>query len=245
MTTTVLDIVQDMLSAIDSDEVNSIGDTTEAQSCARLVHNVYDNIVDEYGIKSVSSLFQLSSTTTPNIMTIPDGFHSIKWIKYDISEPVDPTDYATVLYCTPDVLMDQLNARSEGVDLPITGTIMGRILTDAHPTMWTTFDDRTIVFDAYNAALDGVLQSSKTNCYGEGKPRLVMDDYTPVSLSPRYISLLKNECLAMAQDLWKDGVTSKVEQQASRSRVRSQRTKHIDANTTSVVLPDYGRRGRR
>ena len=245
MSTTVLDIVQDMLSAIDSDEVNSIGDTTESQSCARLVHNVYDNIVDEYSIKSVSTLFQLSSTSIPNIMTIPEGFHAIKWIKYDISLPGDPTEYATVLYCTPDLFMDHLNARSEGVDIPISGTIVGRILTDTAPTIWTTFDDRTIVFDAYNSAVDGVLQQSKTSCYGEGKPVLVLDDFTPVSLSPRYISLLKNECLAMAQDLWKDGVTSKIEQQANRSRVRSQRTKHIDATTSSVELPNYGRKGRR
>lgn len=246
MTTTVLDIVQDMLSAIDSDEVNSIGDTTESQSAARLVKNVYDNIIDEYALKSTATLFQLDSTglTTPTSMTLPEGIHGIKWIKYDISAPADPADYATMLYVPPDAFIDQLSARADGDEIVISGSIVIRVLTDRAPSMWTTFDDNTIVFDSYNAAYDATLQTSKTNCYGEGKPILVMDDTTPIALSPRYISLLKNECLAMAQDLWKDGVTPKVEQQAQRSRVRSQRTKHIDAQTSSVVLPDYGRKRR-
>lgn len=246
MTTTVLDIVQDILSAIDSDEVNSIGDTTEAQSATRLVKNVYDNIVDEYGLKSAAVLFHLNSTSpaTPNVMTLPEGTHSIKWIKYDISSPTDPADYATILYMAPDQFMDQVASRSEGTDIAISGTIVVRALTDRAPTLWTTFDDISIVFDAYNAEYDSTLQSSKTNCYGESKPILVLDDTTPIALSPRYISLLKNECLAMAQDLWKDGVTPKVEQQAQRARVRSQRTKHIDAQTTTVILPDYGRKRR-
>jgi hypothetical protein len=246
MTTTVLDIVQDILSAIDSDEVNSIGDTTEAQSATRLVKNVYDNIVDEYGLKSTAALFQLDATgvSTPNVMTLPEGAHSIKWIKYDISSPTDPADYATMLYTPPDAFMDHVSTRSEGTDIAISGTIVVRTLTDRAPTLWTTFDDSAIVFDAYNVAYDTTLQTSKTNCYGESKPTLILDDVTPIALSPRYISLLKNECLAMAQDLWKDGVTPKVEQQAQRARVRSQRTKHIDAQTTTVVLPDYGRKRR-
>lgn len=246
MTTTVLDIVQDMLSAIDSDEVNSIGDTTEAQSAARLVKNVYDNIVDEYGLKSTATLFQLDATglSTPVMMTIPEGIHAIKWIKYDVADTADPTDYATMLYVPPDAFVEQLSARGEGDEIAISGTIVVRVLTDRAPSMWTTFDDTTIVFDAYNSAYDATLQTSKTNCYGEGKPTLVIDDTTPIALSPRYVSLLKNECLAMAQDLWKDGVTPKVEQQAQRSRVRSQRTKHIDAQSSSVVLPDYGRKRR-
>jgi hypothetical protein len=244
MSTTVLDVVQDMLSAIDSDEVNSIGDTTESQSAARLVKNVYDNIVDEYSIKSTATLFHLAPTGTPVLMTIPPGFHSIKWIKYDVSGPDDPTSYETVMYCTPDAFMENVSGRGDGTDYQVTGTVTVRALTDRAPSMWTTFDDTTIVFDAYNADYDAVLQGSKTNCYGEGKPVLVLDDTTPISLSPRYMSLLRNECIAMAQDLWKDGVTPKVEQQAQRSRVRSQRTKHIDTNSTSTPLPDYGRKRR-
>jgi hypothetical protein len=252
MSTTVLDIVQDMLSAIDSDEVNSIGDTTEAMSAARLVSNVYDNIVDEHSLKSVSTLFQLVPTSTPVIMTIPTGFHSIQWIKYDISGPEDPTDYNTILYCPPDAFMGHVEGRSleDNPDLIVTEeiTISNGIkffaYFDRAPEIWTTFDDVSVVFDSYNKDYDAVLQGSKTNCYGEGKPSLTVDDTTPIALSPRYITLLRTESIAMAQDLWKDGVTPKIEQSAQRMRVRAQRTKHIDAQSRATALPDYGRKRR-
>lgn len=241
---TVLDIVQDILSAIDSDEVNSIGDTTESQSAARLVKNVYDNIVDEYGIKSTATLFQLIPTAIPIVMLVPEGVHAIKWIKYDISSPTEDTNYNNVLFVPADAFMDNVSSRGDGVNIAVTSTIMVRALTDRAPTMWTTFDDGSLIFDAYNSEYDATLQASKTNCYGDSKPALVVDDTTPIGLSPRYMSLLRNESLAMAQDLWKDGVTPKVEQQSQRARVRSQRTKHVDSTTSSTVLPDYGRKRR-
>jgi hypothetical protein len=252
MSTTVLDIVQDMLSAIDSDEVNSIGDTTESMSAARLVSNVYDNIVDEHSLKSVSTLFQLVPTSTPVLMTIPTGFHSIQWIKYDISGPDDPTNYNTILYCPPDAFMSQVENRSMETDpellvteeIEIANGVKFFAYFDRAPEIWTTFDDTYVVFDAYNKEYDAVLQGSKTNCYGEGKPNIILDDITPIALSPRYITLLRTEAIAMAQDLWKDGVTPKIEQSSQRMRVRAQRTKHIDAQSRATPLPDYGRKRR-
>ena len=45
---TLIDIVQDILSDADSDDVSSISDTVEADQCARVVRDVFNQIVADH-----------------------------------------------------------------------------------------------------------------------------------------------------------------------------------------------------
>ena len=77
---TLLSIVQKILSDADGDLVNSIADTTEAQQCADVVADVFDQIVEQYDIHLHEQTIRLSPTgsSTPTIMTRPEGFHNIR-----------------------------------------------------------------------------------------------------------------------------------------------------------------------
>ncbi len=83
--TTLLDLVQGILSDADGDEVNAIADTIESDQCARVIRDEFRIIADENDLKMQVSLTQLTATgtSTPTQMTRPEGFHSIEWIKYD------------------------------------------------------------------------------------------------------------------------------------------------------------------
>lgn len=85
MRMTLLDYVQNILSSLSSDEVNTISDTTEAQQVAEIVRTTYFNIIARAGIPTHKQLVQLDPSidiNSPVIMYVPDGIKKIDWLKY-------------------------------------------------------------------------------------------------------------------------------------------------------------------
>lgn len=81
----LLDMTQNILSSLSSDEVNSIGDNAESQQIALILKNKYYDIVNRTALPEHEQLVQLEPSldaTAPVEMFIPDGVTEIKWIKY-------------------------------------------------------------------------------------------------------------------------------------------------------------------
>lgn len=82
---TLLDLTQNILSAMGSDEVNSISDTTESMQVAQIIKNKYFDIVARGDLPEHYELFQLDPSldnSTPVLMYVPDGVSKIKYLKY-------------------------------------------------------------------------------------------------------------------------------------------------------------------
>ena len=82
---TLLDMTQNILSAMSSDEVNSISDTTESMQVAQIIKNKYYDIVSRGELPEHQELFQLDPATdgsTPVLMFVPDGVSKINSIRY-------------------------------------------------------------------------------------------------------------------------------------------------------------------
>lgn len=82
---TLLEMVQDILSGMSSDEVNSIGDSTEGLQVATIIKQKYYDIVARGDLPEHNQLFQLNPSLTanePTLMFIPDGIGRVEWIKY-------------------------------------------------------------------------------------------------------------------------------------------------------------------
>src|SRR5258707_1978269 len=82
---TLLTMVQNILSAMDADEVNSISDTTESRQVAQIIQNKYYDILSRGFLPEFDQLFQLRPSldiTRPTLMYIPDGVSKVSWIKY-------------------------------------------------------------------------------------------------------------------------------------------------------------------
>lgn len=91
---TLLDMTQEILSAMSSDEVNSIGDTTESLQIAAIIKRKYYDIVSRGDLPEHNQVFQLTpsvNNTQPVLMYIPDGVGHVEWIKYFDTNPLDGT----------------------------------------------------------------------------------------------------------------------------------------------------------
>ncbi len=81
---TLLEIVQSVLSSMDSDEINSIDDTVESQQVVEIVKTVYDDIISRSDLNSNKTLFNLIGSTDPSkptLMTRPEGIDRVDWLK--------------------------------------------------------------------------------------------------------------------------------------------------------------------
>lgn len=157
----LLDMVQSILNDMDSDAVNDITSTTEAQQVASIIKDSYYKLItsrDDWPfLGTLTTLTGLGDTNNPTKMQIPDGLNSIKWIKYSKKD---------VLYMTPKNFKDLLDKR-----VAQTGVVDANgIALNRDPAYWTSYDDSFVVMDGYNSSVDATLQTSKSAVFGTSVP---------------------------------------------------------------------------
>lgn len=243
---TLLDVVQEILSDMTSDPVNSISDTFESQQVAKIVKRTYFNLFNERVWPHTGQLFQLTSSgdsNRPTHMKIEDDVSSIEWVKYDTHELNKATQYETIRYMRPEdfiewvMLRDPTKTNVETV-IDYHGTPLF-VLNDQAPTYWTTFDEEHLVFDSYDAVVDDTLKSSKTQVFGFVEPEWRMENSFVPHMPNKAFSLLVAEAKSQAFIKLKEVFSQKDEQAATRQRGWLSREKRR-ANP-GTKYPDYGR----
>lgn len=252
--TTLLDLVQGILSDADGDEVNAIADTIESDQCARVIRDEFRIIADENDLKMQVSLTQLTATgtSTPTQMTRPEGFHSIEWIKYDRRVSGSDPKFEDISYRDPSSFLQLTDSRTLG-DSDVESQALGDsghnllVKNDQAPQFWTIlegYDD--IIFDSYDSALETNLQTSKSLVRGVQRPVLALTDLAVPDLPENLMVLLRNRARAFYFDVYKDGTTKEVDKRQRNSEVRSQRKKYITKKLQQERTgPNYGRKGHR
>lgn len=89
---TLLQMTQDILSNLSSDEVNSISDNAESMQVATIIKQKYYDIASRGMLPEHNQVFQLNPSldeTSPVLMYVPDGIGQIEYIKYFDSNPAD------------------------------------------------------------------------------------------------------------------------------------------------------------
>lgn len=89
---TVLEMTQEILSAMSSDEVNSISDTSESLQVANILKRKYYDIISRGDLPEHNQVFQLNPSLdgeSPVLMYIPDGIGHVEYIKYYDTNPQD------------------------------------------------------------------------------------------------------------------------------------------------------------
>lgn len=89
---TLLQMTQAILNAMSSDEVNSIGDSTESLQVANIIQAKYYDIATRGRLPDDCQLFSLTPSndeTKPTLLTLPAGVTHIEWLKYFDSNPAD------------------------------------------------------------------------------------------------------------------------------------------------------------
>lgn len=241
---TLLEIVQKILSDMDAEEINSIGDTTESTQVASIVEDTFYNIISNRLIPEHQQLIKLTSLSQlarPTHFRYPDNTTKITHVWYDVSDD-DSYEYATVEFVEPEEFFRRTDNRSQDfVDVEdVNGGTHLRILNNKMPDFYTSFDDYNIVMDSYDSSVDTTLTSAKTRAMGTVIPTFqsTNDDYTP-DLDDNYFPLLINESKSVAMSILKGAPDPKVEQAARRQRTRVQNDLYNTVRTRG--LSKYGR----
>lgn len=256
---TLLEMTQEILSSMSSDEVNSIGDTTESTQVATIIKRKYFDIVSRSSLPEHDQLIQLTpsdDTTKPVLMYVPDEVNRIEWIKYYNSNTANGNTpgyiYVTVLPIQQ--FIDYVNgynpAESNTGSFVFTdkqnnfpGTYTFYYKKDAQPRFCTVIGNWYVIFDSFDKTVDDTLQSSKTMCFGQVAPAFRMEDDFIPRLDDKQFPLLLNEAKALAFYELKQMPHAKAEQEIKRQWSSVQKNKSV-ANKPSYLdqLPNFGRR---
>lgn len=249
---TLIEVVQDILSDADGDEVNDVSDTLESHQCARVVRDSFRNIVDRYDLKVHNQMDQLTATSssTPTEMSRPEGLYDIKEVWYDRrAAATDDPAYQKLTYKDPIDFLDFVANRTES-DSDVTAITMTPsnhailVKTGAAPTFYTQLEGYdNFIFDSYDSDLETNLQTSKTLVYGTIKPTLGLTSAAVIDLPEHLFTLLRNDARAFYFDLYKDGATREIDKRQRRSETRSQRERYlIRKQQERQSGPNYGRK---
>lgn len=246
---TLLEMVQKILSAMDADEVNSISDTVESLQVVELIEGVYNDIVTRLDAPEHYKLFEINASgdsDLPTVMYLPSTVDSLEWVKYNViaSGETDP-EWRRIKYLDKETFID----RQLGLKLSDSGVFQYTIpsyiemlgYNDRAPTYYTSFDDRMLVFDAYDSEVEATLQKSKTVAFGKILPTFIRNDAFTPDLDANGFSLLLNEAKALAFSEIKQVANDKAEKNARKGWIKSQRDKH-NIKENRMRLPDYGRK---
>jgi len=249
---TLLQLTQAILSSMDGDEVNGIDDTVESSQVVEVIKTVYDDISSRGELPIQKSLFNLTASgdnTKPVLMTKPQTVSSIEWLRYDrqIDGSADP-DWAEIQYMSPTEFFRRtysLNPSETTVD-SFTQTIDGSTITffyknDQGPNFYTTYDDGTIVFDAYDSEVDTTLQSSKSLAYGLKAQSFTRSDTWVPNLHDHQFAWLLSEAKSLAWAELRQATHVKAEMTARKHEVLNQKTKHSINYGKYDKGPNYGR----
>ena len=239
MKTTLLQIVQSILNDMDSEEVNSINDTVEAQQIASVVEDTYFNMIAAREIpehKKLMSLTSLSNISKPTHFKYPSNTKNLERLEYNVGA-ADEKKFRVIEFVEPMVFLDrmdetgQLVSSIDGIDI--------FVQNDRQPSYYTSFDDEHIVMNSFDFSVETLLSASKVRAVGSTYPTFSqVDGFEPDldnTLMPYFLAEAKSACFS----LFKGGPDPKVEQAAR--RLKSFVQNDMYKTTRSNKKPNYGR----
>lgn len=251
---TLLELVQLILAAMDSDEVDSISDTVESNQVALLLKALYYDMAVELGLPEHETMFQLDASgdvTKPVLMTVPENVTNMHWVNYDIKLTEEThVNYREVEF-RPflDFLRHTQQLREETEDVGEMAvenngeefTLLHR--EDTHPRFYTSTDDHTLIFDAFNSDEDSTLQKSKTLCHGSVWSTFQLDDSFTPDLDPTQFSYYINRAKVRAFAELKQTAHDEAAGESRNQKVVLQKRKRKVPNVPEIRrAPNYGRK---
>ena len=247
MKMTLLEIVQDILNDMDSDEVNSISDSVESAQVVSIIKDAYYDLINTRAWPQnykLSTLEGVADADRPSHLKLPENVSEIEFIKYNVKESGSDDLYRKMEYLTPDEFIDHVilrNSSDSNVQVVTQSEVKLNILNDQHPTYWTSFDDEYVIFDSFHSTYDTVLQQSKSLIHCLFEPSWTVSDSfipdMPSKAFPLLLSTAKNACFIKLKQ-----VSDPVEQDRARRHktyLANNKWRHKKGTTN---YPNYGRK---
>lgn len=250
---TLLEAVQLILSAMESDEVDSYDANPESLSVALLLKSVFYDVATEVGLPQHETLLELNASgdsAKPVLMTVPSNVAKINWIKYDNKASTDTySDYKFVQFMPfPEFIDFQhgLAGNANVAEMVISQNSESFPVlysTDAPPTYYTRTDDNQIIFNSYDNSLESTLQKSKTMVHGWTYPSWTMENTFTPDLEPAQFAYYINKAKARAFYELKQQVNQEAAGEARRQKITLQKKKFTMPQEAAIMqAPRYGRK---
>jgi hypothetical protein len=253
---TLLEMTQNILSAMNSDDVNSITDTVESQQVAEEIRTTFRELYNNHDMGSFEGVINLQSPsdiTRATTLLLPSNVQFVKWIKYidfrtgsgddnlvfkDV-EYVEPEDFILRIVNGPDPV------NSVDVHLVTGNPGMYTVASDKAPSFYTIFQDsQELVFDSFDQLHESFLTSSSSLAWGTLYQTFELNDSfvppIPASEFPHLLAEAKAACFINIKEI----ANSFEEARSRRQLVRSQRRPATVAGQKKGVLThvDYSRK---
>ena len=250
---TLLEATQLILSAMDSDEVNSISDTVESNQVALILKSVYYDCAVDLNLQEHERLFELNASgdvTKPVLMTLPTTVTNLNSIKYNYKLATETLpNYQEIQYLPFDEFQkmqqgssgDTANAFS--MAFSSNGESFESIyFNDAMPSYYTVISGSTVIFDSYLVSEDSTLQKSKTMCKGMTYTTFVMDDSFVPDLAPDLFSYWLNRAKVRAFAELKQAPNQEAASETRNQKIVLQKRKNRTPDLTFFErLPKFGK----
>lgn len=244
MRQSLLEMVQDILADMKSDQVDSITDTVESYDVASVIRRTFYDIAAELDLPAHDTIFQLVASgdnDLPCVMTAPSNMMELHDIQYDNKESTDTfSDWRHVEYMPFQEFLHMTN-QFKGLDGVIemdvsNGTHTFEMLcrSDKFPQYYTTFDDNMYVFDSFLTTEDTTLQASKTLCSGKLYPSFSMTDSFVPTLNPQQFPYLYNKAKTRAFYQIKQFPNQESAAETRDQKIRLMKTKRRTENLTAL-----------
>lgn len=249
MTRTLLYTVQRVLEKLNLDPVNSISDSTDALLVSREAESTFYDLMTRAEWEEKVDLIEVNSVSdlnNPTALALGQEVHNIKSLRYDVTTADDKNKLVRkIQWLSPEDFLEKsyrLNTSNSNVvevnykDIPLL------IKNDEMPNYYTSFDNKTLILDSYDAVTEDTLIGTKTICYGIAALSWVESDTFVIPLEdnlyPLYLSMLASACSIY--------MNSEVNQEDERRQARGiSRMRREQIRTEMEYFPKftYGRKG--
>tara|TARA_R110000765_G_scaffold394646_1_gene488190 strand:- start:4490 stop:5257 length:768 start_codon:yes stop_codon:yes gene_type:complete len=149
MQLTLLELVQDMLSAVDAENVSSVSDTEEATMCVNIANRSFEEMIAVHKRwRHLRTHSALSASTYLNDLALPSG-----------TLAVDPYNIYYNGSCIPHLSPEEflsLTIKRDTTESTIESINSIKVYNDRVPQYFTSFDDETLTFDAIPNNVSGL-----------------------------------------------------------------------------------------
>lgn len=233
---TLLEMVQSILSDMDSEPVNSIDDSVEAQQVASVIKDTFFSIASSRLVPETDRLLKLTSlsdSTKPTHFRYPSNCKEIRCFEYDRRE---------IKWVSPMTFLSRMPDPDDAVAIEVLDPLSNvklYVKKDQDPSFYTSFDDQYIICNSYDALDSTTLTEAKTRCWGTMLPVWESTDEFVTGLDDVLSPYLLSEAKSMCFELFKSGTSPKVEQAAKRLKSHVQNDLHKTRQPNKRNL--YGR----
>lgn len=246
---TILQLVAQLGEGIESDEIESLNETVEASDIASILEQTYKEILNrrtwEFMTGKVRQLDnRLPASTELNTLLIPADVKKITCLRYkdEVSDK-----FGDLLYLTACDFVEMVQSRTV-TDAAITSILNEDgvellTFTDRKPEHWTSFDEATITFDAYDVALGTGNIGVDSVIIADVMPVTDFTDPTAVlNIPERMETLVFNEALSTCNYRLRQTADPRTDRIARRQNISLRRNEVITKTDNKEAT--YGRNSR-